>query len=330
MVTRQNLEADSDAVYERRHRPLELKERRQSQQHKEQLKRLPHQLRKRVKELENMPNSVFLEAPVTWFSPVPVHQTPSTTGDEGSRRKADMLLNASVLMDKCLRYMFPIRQAHPHRLSSARVSREHPVVPCAPQTSEGSYKRRREIMDYVFVPGCGNIGNQAVDSDEEAREQPARENPEARTFAYYFNPHTHVPQTSQPLDCPEEPRAPNKHTTDSPAFGGHNPIFRLASIDADNILFRNSSRTDTTDESKLPVCMKWSPDDEATFDSIAQQFRNILPGPGFTLPVGNDVLLVFKRIAAQMPKAVLEFYYWRQNPDKFNDAEVFCPIADPP
>ncbi|KAJ7739286.1 hypothetical protein B0H14DRAFT_3898159 [Mycena olivaceomarginata] len=167
-------------------------------------------------------------------------------------------------------------------------------------------------MDYVFVPGCGNIGNQAVDSDEEAREQSARENPE-------------------PLDdCPEEPRAPNKHTTDSPAFGGHNPISRFASIDAhNNVLFRNSSRTDTTDESKLPVCMKWSPDDQATFDSITQQFRNILPGPGFTLPVGNDVLLVFKRIAAQMPKAttsqVLEFYYWRQNPDKFNDAELSVP-----
>ncbi|KAJ7934923.1 hypothetical protein B0H13DRAFT_2262465 [Mycena leptocephala] len=333
-VTRQNLEADADAVYERRHRPLELKEKRESQHHREQLKRLPHQLRKRVEELENMPNSVFLEAPATWFSPVPVHQIPFVTGDEGSRRKTEMLLNASVLMKKCLRYTISIRQAHPYHLSSACVSREHSLVPYAPQTSGGSYKRKREFMDYVCVPrkkcdqkssrvearGCENTGNQAANSNEEVRAQRARENPEARTFP--------------PDNCPEEPRAPNKRATDSPDFGGHKPIFRVASIDADNsVLFQNSSRTGTTDEIKLPVCIKWSLDDQATFDSIAQHFRDILPGPGFTLPVGSDVLLVFKRIAAQMPRAttsqVLEFYYWRQNPDTFNDTEFSVPTTDP-
>jgi hypothetical protein len=56
-----------------------------------------------------MPNSVFLEAPATWFSPVPVHQILFVTGDEGSRRKTEMLLNAPVLM-KRLRYTIPIRQ----------------------------------------------------------------------------------------------------------------------------------------------------------------------------------------------------------------------------
>ncbi|KAJ7930232.1 hypothetical protein B0H13DRAFT_2309937 [Mycena leptocephala] len=108
-------------------------------------------------------------------------------------------------------------------------------------------------------------------------------------------------RTFPPEDLSEEPRPPKKRTTDSTNLDGHNPIFRVASIDADNsVLFQNSS---CTDEIKLPVHIKWSLDDQAAFDLIAHIFRDILPGPGFTLPVGGDVLLAFKRIAAQMPRA---------------------------
>ncbi|KAJ7805975.1 hypothetical protein B0H14DRAFT_3484442 [Mycena olivaceomarginata] len=99
-----------------------------------------------------------------------------------------------------------------------------------------------------------------------------------------------------------EPRNPKERTTDSTDLGSHNRIFRVASIDADNsVLFQNSS---CSDEIKLPVPIKWPLDDQAAFDLIAsQKFRDILPGPRFTLPVGGDVLLAFKRIAAQMPRA---------------------------
>ncbi|KAJ7883676.1 hypothetical protein B0H14DRAFT_2564756 [Mycena olivaceomarginata] len=79
---------------------------------------------------------------------------------------------------------------------------------------------------------------------------------------------------------------PPKRTTDSTDLGSHNRIFRVAWIDADNsVLFQNSS---CSDEIKLPVPIKWPLDDQ---------------GPRFTLPVGGDVLLAFKRIAAQMPRA---------------------------
>jgi hypothetical protein len=111
-----------------------------------------------------------------------------------------------------------------------------------------------------------------------------------------------------------------KRTTDSTDPGSHNPIFRVASIDADNgVLFQNSS---CGGDIKLLVPIKWSQDDQgassfptfpfihsfeilAAFDLIAsQKFRDILPGPGFTLPIGSDVLLAFKRIAVQMPCVV--------------------------
>ncbi|KAJ7929852.1 hypothetical protein B0H13DRAFT_2264413 [Mycena leptocephala] len=115
-------------------------------------------------------------------------------------------------------------------------------------------------------------------------------------------------------------------------LGSHNPIFRVASIDADNsVLFQNSSYGG---EIKLPAPIKWSLDDQAAFLIASQKFRDILPGPGFTLPVGSDVLLAFKRIAAQMPRAttaqVLEFYYWRQNPDTFGDAHAIYDLGFPP
>ncbi|KAJ7827208.1 hypothetical protein B0H13DRAFT_2439757 [Mycena leptocephala] len=130
----------------------------------------------------------------------------------------------------------------------------------------------------------------------------------------------------------EEPRTPKQHITDSTDLGSHNPIFRVASIDADNsVLFQNSSYGG---EIKLPAPIKWSLDDQAAFLIASQKFRDILPGPGFTLPVGSDVLLAFKRIAAQMPRAttaqVLEFYYWRQNPDTFGDAHAIYDLGFPP
>ncbi|KAJ7927143.1 hypothetical protein B0H13DRAFT_2653647 [Mycena leptocephala] len=306
---RRNLEADADAVYERRHRPLELKEKREGRQHRDQLKRLARQLRKRVEELENMPTSVFLKAPASWFSPAPVDQTAFAHGDEGGRRKTEMLLNASVLKNNCLRYAIPIWQARcflskaaPYLPSSPSASPEHCALPCAPEAAGGSYKR--EFMDY-------------------------REELEI----HYAATQPPIPPTRMKRHCaPHHPlRPPKKSTTDSTNLGGHNPIFRVASIDADNsILFQNSS---CTDEIKLPVRVKWALDDRAAFELIAQKFRDILPGPGFTLPVGGDVLLAFKRIAAQMPRAttaqVLEFHYWRQNPDTFSDDQLSVPTADP-
>ncbi|KAJ7875919.1 hypothetical protein B0H14DRAFT_2568512 [Mycena olivaceomarginata] len=38
-----------------------------------------------------------------------------------------------------------------------------------------------------------------------------------------------------------------------------------------------------------------------TFHEITNKFTNVLPGPGFKIPVESNVLLAFKRIAAQMP-----------------------------
>ncbi|KAJ7939472.1 hypothetical protein B0H13DRAFT_1850767 [Mycena leptocephala] len=65
---------------------------------------------------------------------------------------------------------------------------------------------------------------------------------------------------NHPRTCPRNPDLLKKSKTDSTCLGGHNPIFRVASIDADNIvLFQNSSYTD---EIKLPVRVKWSLDDQ--------------------------------------------------------------------
>lgn len=43
-----------------------------------------------------------------------------------------------------------------------------------------------------------------------------------------------------------------------------------------------------------------------TFRGIANKFPDVLPGPGFKITVGSNVLLAFKRIAAQMPRVVSE------------------------
>ncbi|KAJ7873662.1 hypothetical protein B0H14DRAFT_2569676 [Mycena olivaceomarginata] len=62
----------------------------------------------------------------------------------------------------------------------------------------------------------------------------------------------------------EEPRTPKKRTPDSTDLSSHNPIFRIASIDADNsVLFQNSSCGGGI---KLPVPIKWSPDDQGELD----------------------------------------------------------------
>ncbi|KAJ7878379.1 hypothetical protein B0H14DRAFT_2436687 [Mycena olivaceomarginata] len=59
----------------------------------------------------------------------------------------------------------------------------------------------------------------------------------------------------------EEPRTPKQRITNSTDLGSHNPIFRVASIDADNsVLFQNSSYGG---EIKLPAPIKWSLDDQA-------------------------------------------------------------------
>ncbi|KAJ7934919.1 hypothetical protein B0H13DRAFT_550840 [Mycena leptocephala] len=333
---RRNSEADSDAVYERRHRPLELKEKREGRQHREQLKRLARQLPKRVEELGNMPTSVFLKAPASWFSPAPVDQTAFAPGDEGGRRKTEMLLNASVLKNNCLRYAIPIWQlskAAPYLPSSPSASRKHCALPCAPEAAGGSYKRKREFMDYVCVPRkkCDRKSSwvEARGGGDTLRGNPATDPSNSNEKALCPPPRGRE-KSKPPEDLSEEPRPPKKRTTDFTNLGDHNPIFRVVSIDADNsVLFQNPS---CTDEIKFPVRVKWSLDDQAAFDLIAQKFRDILPGPGFTLPVGGDVLLAFKRIAAQMPRAttaqVLEFHYWRQNPDTFSDGQLSVPTAD--
>jgi hypothetical protein len=61
----------------------------------------------------------------------------------------------------------------------------------------------------------------------------------------------------------EEPRTPKQRITNSTDLGSHNPIFRVASIDADNsVLFQNSSYGG---EIKLPAPIKWSLDDQGAY-----------------------------------------------------------------
>ncbi|KAJ7871952.1 hypothetical protein B0H14DRAFT_2722725 [Mycena olivaceomarginata] len=62
--------------------------------------------------------------------------------------------------------------------------------------------------------------------------------------------------------------------------------------------------------------------DGKTFRGIANKFPDVLPGLGFKIPVGSNVLLAFKRIAAQMPHMVLEFHYWEKNPTRFDNAHL--------
>ncbi|KAJ7877289.1 hypothetical protein B0H13DRAFT_2054142 [Mycena leptocephala] len=99
-----------------------------------------------------------------------------------------------------------------------------------------------------------------------------------------------------------------------------NPISnnRAASIDIDgSVWFRSSN-------GYSPPSIRWSKHDQETFRGIANKFPDVLPGLGFKIPVGSNVLLAFKRIAAQMPHMttaqVLEFYYWEKNPTRFDDA----------
>ncbi|KAJ7914181.1 hypothetical protein B0H13DRAFT_1873254 [Mycena leptocephala] len=71
----------------------------------------------------------------------------------------------------------------------------------------------------------------------------------------------------------------------------------------------------------MPAPVKWSLDDQEEFDTIvSQNFRGVLPDSGFALPVGNDFLLAFKRIAAQMP---------RVNPEGFKDAHTIYEVIAP-
>ncbi|KAJ7938000.1 hypothetical protein B0H13DRAFT_1943244 [Mycena leptocephala] len=93
---------------------------------------------------------------------------------------------------------------------------------------------------------------------------------------------------------------------------------RAASIDVDgSVWFRSSN-------GYSPPSIRWSKHDQETFRGIANKFPDVLPGLGFKIPVGSNVLLAFKRIAAQMPHMttaqVLEFYYWEKNPTRFDDA----------
>ncbi|KAJ7442947.1 hypothetical protein B0H11DRAFT_2093399 [Mycena galericulata] len=121
--------------------------------------------------------------------------------------------------------------------------------------------------------------------------------------------------------------SPDKAPTKSSARTGRRRATntRVASIDADhNVRFQNSCS-----QYKTPAPIKWSFDEQEEFKAIASQnFRGVLPN--LTLPVGSDVLQAFKRIAAQMPRVttaqVLEFCYWRQNPDGFKDAHTLYEV----
>ncbi|KAJ7877128.1 hypothetical protein B0H14DRAFT_2713296 [Mycena olivaceomarginata] len=125
---------------------------------------------------------------------------------------------------------------------------------------------------------------------------------------YYLN------KPQRPLRL-AEPSNSNLPKSDDPISNN-----RAASIDIDgSIWFRSSN-------GYSPPSIRWSKHDQETFRGIANKFPDVLPGLGFKIPVGSNVLLAFKRIAAQMPHMttaqVLEFHYWEKNPTRFDDAHL--------
>ncbi|KAJ7874165.1 hypothetical protein B0H14DRAFT_2718445 [Mycena olivaceomarginata] len=125
---------------------------------------------------------------------------------------------------------------------------------------------------------------------------------------YYLN------KPQRPLRL-AEPSNSNLPKSDDPISNN-----RAASIDIDgSIWFRSSN-------GYSPPSIRWSKHDQDTFRGIANKFPDVLPGLGFKIPVGSNVLLAFKRIAAQMPHMttaqVLEFHYWEKNPTRFDDAHL--------
>ncbi|KAJ7877207.1 hypothetical protein B0H14DRAFT_2712980 [Mycena olivaceomarginata] len=261
--TLRGVDADADAIYERRHRPFELEEKRESRRHKKHQKRLPLQLRKRVEQLENMSPLAFLGAPAAWFSPAPLDQAKFGSNAEGQRRKTEMLFNASVIKNRCSRYADP---------------------PMADHAMRDRRRRKRELMDYVFIPAANppNTNTPASGLPPCVRD---KSKPEKRQRMDCVN--------NSPQDrLSEEPQSvehlkPKKFT--------HSSLLRVAVIGTDgSVIFENSS---------------------------AASGSTHIAGSGFTLPVRSDVFLAFQRIAVQIPWAttaqVLEFHYWRQNPETF-------------
>ncbi|KAF7307156.1 ACT-7 domain-containing protein [Mycena indigotica] len=114
--------ADSDSVYEKRHRKFEAFEKRQRLREKEKLKHEQYKLKERIDQLRAMDNSAFLAAPADWFSPRPLHQdyvdedaglgilgaTPQQYA-EGERRRREMLENAQSLEER-YRILLPARK----------------------------------------------------------------------------------------------------------------------------------------------------------------------------------------------------------------------------
>ncbi|KAJ7797064.1 hypothetical protein B0H14DRAFT_2912878 [Mycena olivaceomarginata] len=284
--TLRGVDADADAIYERRHRPFELEEKRESRRHKKHQKRLPLQLRKRVEQLENMSPLAFLGAPAAWFSPAPLDQAKFGSNAEGQRRKTEMLFNASVMKNRCSRYADP---------------------PTADHAMRDRRRRKRELMDYVFIPAANppNTNTPASGLPPCVRD---KSKPEKRQRTDCVNNSSQDRLSEEPQSV--EHLKPKKFT--------HSSLLRVAVIGTDgSVIFENSS---AASDSTLPR-IKWSLDNQVALDLIARQFQDILPGPGFTLPVRSDVFLAFQRIAVQIPWAttaqVLEFHYWRQNPETF-------------
>ncbi|KAJ7889073.1 hypothetical protein B0H14DRAFT_2692262 [Mycena olivaceomarginata] len=259
--TLRGVDADADAIYERRHRPFELEEKRESRRHKKHQKRLPLQLRKRVEQLENMSPLAFLGAPAAWFSPAPLDQAKFGSNAEGQRRKTEMLFNASVMKNRCSRYADP---------------------PTADHAMRDRRRRKRELMDYVFIPAA---------------------NP----------PNTNTPASGLP-PCIRDKSKPEKRQRMDCVNNSSQDRLSEEPQSVEHLKPKKFTHT------RCPR-IKWSLDNQVALDLIARQFQDILPGPGFTLPVRSDVFLALQRIAVQIPWAttaqVLEFHYWRQNPETF-------------
>ncbi|KAJ7914216.1 hypothetical protein B0H13DRAFT_1873185 [Mycena leptocephala] len=158
-------------------------------------------------------------------------------------------------------------------------------------------RSKREFMDYVFILAAN----------------PPNTNTPSRIFSASGLPP--CPKKRQRMDCVNN--SPQDRLSEEPQSVEHlkpteftrSSLLRVAVIGTDgSVIFENSS---AASGSTLPR-IKWSPDNR---------------GPGFTLPVRSDVFLAFQRIAVQIPWAqttaqVLEFYYWRQNPEAFEIKRV--------
>ncbi|KAJ7817617.1 hypothetical protein B0H14DRAFT_2842013, partial [Mycena olivaceomarginata] len=167
-----------------------------------------------------------------------------------------------------------------------------PVVCSGVGWKSGAFGKRSLVLRRTLAPSRYTWGKPASECIE----------------FYYLN------KPQRPLRL-AEPSNSNLPKSDDPISNN-----RAASINIDgSIWFRSSN-------GYSPPSIRWSKHDQETFCGIANKFPDVLPGLGFKIPVGSNVLLAFKRIAAQMPHMttaqVLEFHYWEKNPTRFDDAHL--------